>query len=1128
MQLCNRIVGLVGLSALGIVGCGGSPEVSRRGVSDAGSAGDGGGESAIGGTRSRTNELGSGGTTTAVGGTGGVATGTSPSDPCVVANCGVGQACVVTAGVAGCVDRSCSELSCSPTQECQAAAGGGNVCVSIACTTDAQCPEARFCNGTICVDDVCVAESRECVDTQLLMCGSNGGGKTSPYTCGSTAYFASTCSSAKANAGCNCQDDWDCPAYTACESGLCEGTGAAPTCTLPPAKFEDVLPTKEFQWGGVNRATPSAVDGTGAVSPFQWSNQVASTPIVANLDDDTGDGIIDELDFPEIIFVTHTGTDPDANGVVRAIHGGGPNKGRDYFATCGNPLTTAGAHWLKGQAVVQDCNPGAGNAESQADALVRPGSTVAVGDINNDGLPEIVVVLESASFMILDNKGASVLKSATGLWRTDIQQWKYPGPAIVNLDLTGYAEVVIGNRVISFKSDTNGKLAIDKVYAGTGSEGTQHQAGNNNDYHNGPIVCPADLIPGRAGIEFVAGTTLYALPVAPNAACGATYNALCTLDSLWDAQAVNATLTYPIANAQREGFCAVADVLGSNAAGAPGPLNALDQKPEVVVIANGYLLILDSATGTVLRKQNLQDPASAATYDCVDGTANCVVGGAPNIDDFDGDGFPEIATAMRDSYQVVDLQTADPAHCPAWDTALPETGALPAGNVARTPGGICKSNADCTNSGTVCNVQSGQCVCLHNGWKRTTKDASSGVTSSSVFDFNGDGAAEVVYADECYFRVYDGTGGGVYLQLPALNRTLIDNPVVADVDNDGNAEIVIVQNNAQDQCGRATLNQWPTGTVVNAALPNGIEVFGDASDTWVSARRIWNQQAYHVTNVLESGAIPSHEPESWKPWNGRLYNTYRSQPRNYGVAPDLSPTGVQVFSPNVACGQLSNEIQITALIANQGDLRVGPGVVVEFYGVWADGTEAALSDATSVPLTVAVSKSLEPGSSLLTPAVTYTAGNAGMPAGLPQSIRVVVDKANQALECVESNNSITGTIEPGVALADLRLEVTKAAGCAPAKVDFTLHNDGAISVSSVVVNLYAGDPSSGGALLGQTTVAGPIAAGQSAIGQITVPNVSRDIVVWGVADPSDLVVECNDANNIDQGPSLSCGIVAPT
>jgi hypothetical protein len=232
-----------------------------------------------------------------------------------------------------------------------------------------------------------------------------------------------------------------------------------------------------------------------------------------------------------------------------------------------------------------------------------------------------------------------------------------------------------------------------------------------------------------------------------------------------------------------------------------------------------------------------------------------------------------------------------------------------------------------------------------------------------------------------------------------------------------------------------------------------------------------------------------------------------------------------VFSPNVACGKLSDEIQITALVRNQGDLRVGPGVTVEFIGIWTDSAEPiALVDEQGKPLVVTVSKSLEPGASLLTPAVTYKASFGGK-SSLPTQVMVVVDGEKTALECVETNNSITGSIDPGEALADLRLVVTKATDCAPPKIDFTVYNDGALPASNVLVRIFAGDPSSGGTALGETVVAGPIAPSSSATGQVTASTLSRDVVVWGVADPKDEVLECNDANNIAQGPSLNCGSI---
>ena len=46
-------------------------------------------------------------------------------------------------------------------------------------------------------------------------------------------------------------------------------------------------------------------------------------------------------------------------------------------------------------------------------------------------------------------------------------------------------------------------------------------------------------------------------------------------------------------------------------------------------------------------------------------------------------------------------------------------------------------------------------------WSRTSQDYSSNVTGSSVFDFEADGSSEVIYADECFVRVYNGKTGEV-------------------------------------------------------------------------------------------------------------------------------------------------------------------------------------------------------------------------------------------------------------------------------------------------------------------------------------------------------------------------------
>ena len=112
-------------------------------------------------------------------------------------------------------------------------------------------------------------------------------------------------------------------------------------------------------------------------------------------------------------------------------------------------------------------------------------------------------------------------------------------------------------------------------------------------------------------------------------------------------------------------------------------------------------------------------------------------------------------------------------------------------------------------------------------WSTLVSD-SSGYAAGTAFDFLGSGEAEAMYADETSLFVYDGAGQTL-LTSPRSSWTQAENPVVADVDNDGSAEIVVVSNGG---------GQPP------------VQVIRDVDDRWIQARRIWNQHAYHVTNVM--------------------------------------------------------------------------------------------------------------------------------------------------------------------------------------------------------------------------------------------------------------------------------------
>lgn len=141
-------------------------------------------------------------------------------------------------------------------------------------------------------------------------------------------------------------------------------------------------------------------------------------------------------------------------------------------------------------------------------------------------------------------------------------------------------------------------------------------------------------------------------------------------------------------------------------------------------------------------------------------------------------------------------------------------------------------------------------------------DDESGWAGGTAFDFDGDGIAEAMYADQHNLFVFDGDGVPL-LSVPRSARTLTEYPTVADVDNDGSAEIIVVSD---------------AGFDLQQTAPT-VQVIRDIDDRWIQARRIWNQHTYHVTNVREDGTIPQFEPPNWQ-----TLNTFRTNAQIEGGA----------------------------------------------------------------------------------------------------------------------------------------------------------------------------------------------------------------------------------------------------
>lgn len=304
----------------------------------------------------------------------------------------------------------------------------------------------------------------------------------------------------------------------------------------------------------------------------------------------------------------------------------------------------------------------------------------------------------------------------------------------------------------------------------------------------------------------------------------------------------------------------------------------LDGTPEVALVSSGAVTVLNGVDGSTFL-----EPVSLDT-----------AGGGPlNIGDFDADGYPEIGTAGEGSYLVLDLQcVGDP---------------LPSG---------------CDREGI--------------RWSSPTKDISSNVTGSSLFDFEGDGVAEVVYSDECFTRVYSGVGGQVLFETSVNTRTATEYPLVVDADGDNNAEIIVTANENVVGCNAAPWSIGLTGVSwERAEYPppfctnelcghRGLAVYGDALDNWVRTRRVWSGHAYHITNVLSSGAIPQQEEPNWT--NPR-YNNFRMNAQGSALfsAPDLQ---VSLEADPLAC---PIRLRLRAMVSNGGAIGVSDGVDVAFF-----------------------------------------------------------------------------------------------------------------------------------------------------------------------------------------------------
>ena len=198
-------------------------------------------------------------------------------------------------------------------------------------------------------------------------------------------------------------------------------------------------------------------------------------------------------------------------------------------------------------------------------------------------------------------------------------------------------------------------------------------------------------------------------------------------------------------------------------------------------------------------------------------------------------------------------------------------------------------------------------------WSAAISD-NSGLAGCSGYDVNGDGAYELLYADETTLWIYDGATGTVLFEdSNHSSQTLWEYPVVADVDRDGSAEIIVAS---------------------NFGSSNGVTVFGHNGSGWAASGPTWSIHDFAVSNIEPDGTVPSPAPLPWT-----THNVFRARPM-------VDPAGLAdlyVFVEDLCVADCTDgPAMISFGVANQGGVDVPKGIAVALYA--RDGGVETLID----------------------------------------------------------------------------------------------------------------------------------------------------------------------------------------
>lgn len=678
-----------------------------------------------------------------------------------------------------------------------------------------------------------------------------------------------------------CVPDLECNTNDECSAdSQCAARNCVPWDVLPAdGRFSrscrnvidlpSVVPEIQCQWPG---------DTPPAVNPNQV--QVIGTPMVVDFNSDGDPSTIN----PSIVFISYEGPFSTNTGSIRVIDG----------RTC----------------ALQDTIEG--------EFPFTPEVPLALGDVNNDGRPDIVAADEQQVGAAI-RSGIAVYELATSgpsptfrlMPRGRVQSTStatITGFALHDVDGDEYPEIFTEQTMLRFSTTFDGLVNVDSI----SPEGYPPLSSIEP-----PTVVDVD---GDTFPEVVTPQGVFTWDTLENSFIEKTRGGL---QPLW----ARNELIDP-----QGAFMGMAD-LGDWPTGLPQGADSVEM---VVIGRNG---------GVYVRQVDGQIRFRMET--------SGLAGGPPVIADIDGDGRMEFASGGRNTLTVFDLDCT-----PAF---FRQQGCERGSGAQRANGVI---------------------------WEAKTQGAQSGV---AMFDFDGDGRTELVYADQCFMRVYDGLSGEVLFSTPRMSTTQWEYPVVADTDGDGFSEIVTTSNDNDTTIVCPDFDPENKNAQVAFQPSHGVTVWREANDRWAGSRPIWNQHNYFVTNVRDDGTIPPMN-QVRSHWAAGGPNTFRQNVQGETGKSlslvDITTAGVPIFE----CKPAQNVATVQVDLCNRGANRLREGETQVAVVNMAEPTNILCQQQNDTEIDVGE-------------CITLSCDVPVSPRAAPFDLMILGDPLAQVDECLEGNNA---------------------------------------------------------------------------------------------------------------------------